>query len=149
MHAADVAQRLATIVTKCELQCWLPLDDCELFAMLLAAIVHDYQHPGTNNAFQVRVVTSSLIRATQYELFGGSCCIWKAMLVPNYHIQAPTLPSRCASQQAVVKSSNGSQYQLVGVATCPSSSHAQLQTPSPPFSSYIIMHSLISNCKQY
>jgi len=51
-HAADVTHRFATFLTLCRLRVSL-LSDLEVLAGLIAAILHDYLHPGTNNAFQV------------------------------------------------------------------------------------------------
>mmetsp|Transcript_2366 Transcript_2366/g.3276 ORF Transcript_2366/g.3276 Transcript_2366/m.3276 type:complete len:681 (-) Transcript_2366:305-2347(-) len=51
-HAVDVTQRFATLLTKCRLRD-RALSDLEVLAGLTAALVHDYLHPGTNNAFQV------------------------------------------------------------------------------------------------
>lgn len=49
-HAADVLQSLhALIQMKPDLHC----SKVELFSILLAAAVHDVEHPGQNNAFQV------------------------------------------------------------------------------------------------
>lgn len=50
MHAADVAQVLHAIIHKGGLQRFMTDED--IFAALFAAIVHDLDHPGLNNAFQ-------------------------------------------------------------------------------------------------
>mmetsp|Transcript_6344 Transcript_6344/g.9240 ORF Transcript_6344/g.9240 Transcript_6344/m.9240 type:complete len:717 (-) Transcript_6344:32-2182(-) len=51
MHAADVLQVFHFIVLKGGLGDYLT--DANTFAGLIAAIIHDYDHPGLNNAFQV------------------------------------------------------------------------------------------------
>eukprot|EP00818_Percolomonas_sp_WS_P011098 CAMPEP_0117435914 /NCGR_PEP_ID=MMETSP0759-20121206/733_1 /TAXON_ID=63605 /ORGANISM="Percolomonas cosmopolitus, Strain WS" /LENGTH=780 /DNA_ID=CAMNT_0005227489 /DNA_START=522 /DNA_END=2864 /DNA_ORIENTATION=+ len=51
MHAADVLQVLHCIIYRGELG--KSMNDEDIFAALLSAIIHDYDHPGLNNAFQV------------------------------------------------------------------------------------------------
>lgn len=51
MHAADVLQVLHFIISKGGLIQYMSKED--IFAALLSAIIHDYDHPGLNNAFQV------------------------------------------------------------------------------------------------
>mmetsp|Transcript_10803 Transcript_10803/g.40387 ORF Transcript_10803/g.40387 Transcript_10803/m.40387 type:complete len:828 (-) Transcript_10803:98-2581(-) len=50
MHAADVLQVLHCIIYRGELG--KSMNDEDIFAALLSAIIHDYDHPGLNNAFQ-------------------------------------------------------------------------------------------------
>lgn len=51
MHAADVLQVFHFIVLKGGLGDYLT--DSDVFAGMIAAIIHDYDHPGLNNAFQI------------------------------------------------------------------------------------------------
>ncbi|XP_074602240.1 phosphodiesterase 1c isoform X2 [Brevipalpus obovatus] len=51
MHAADVTQTVHFMLTQMGLVNWLT--DLEVFATLLAAIIHDFQHTGTTNNFHV------------------------------------------------------------------------------------------------
>lgn len=51
MHAADVLQSMHYIINKGGLSQYL--SDEDILASLIAAIVHDYDHPGLNNAFQI------------------------------------------------------------------------------------------------
>lgn len=51
-HAADVTQALLCILTQDELD--QRFTDLELFAMVLAAILHDVAHPGLSNSFLSR-----------------------------------------------------------------------------------------------
>lgn len=51
MHAADVVQVLHCIIYRGELG--KIMSDEDIFAALLSAIIHDYDHPGLNNTFQV------------------------------------------------------------------------------------------------
>lgn len=51
MHAADVLQVLHYIIAKGGLATML--SDEDIFAAMIAAMIHDLDHPGLNNAFQV------------------------------------------------------------------------------------------------
>ncbi|XP_071878852.1 dual specificity calcium/calmodulin-dependent 3',5'-cyclic nucleotide phosphodiesterase 1 isoform X2 [Bombus fervidus] len=51
LHAADVAQTMHYILCQVGLMNWLT--DLEIFATLVAAIIHDYEHTGTTNNFHV------------------------------------------------------------------------------------------------
>lgn len=51
LHAADVAQGVHYMLCQTGLMNWLT--DLEIFATLLAAIVHDFEHTGTTNNFHV------------------------------------------------------------------------------------------------
>ncbi|EDV26876.1 uncharacterized protein TRIADDRAFT_23032, partial [Trichoplax adhaerens] len=51
IHATDVLQTVYYLTTKTGLLNWLT--DLEVFALLLAAAIHDYEHTGTTNSFLV------------------------------------------------------------------------------------------------
>lgn len=51
LHAADVTQTVHYMLWQAGLANWL--SDLEIFASLLAAIIHDYLHTGTTNNFHV------------------------------------------------------------------------------------------------
>ncbi|XP_050439387.1 dual specificity calcium/calmodulin-dependent 3',5'-cyclic nucleotide phosphodiesterase 1C-like isoform X3 [Adelges cooleyi] len=51
LHGADVAQTVHYMLFQTGLMNWLT--DLEIFAMLIAAITHDYEHTGTTNNFHV------------------------------------------------------------------------------------------------
>ncbi|XP_055838904.1 dual specificity calcium/calmodulin-dependent 3',5'-cyclic nucleotide phosphodiesterase 1-like [Episyrphus balteatus] len=51
MHAADVTQTINSMLQETGLITWLT--DLEIFACLLAAIIHDYDHTGTTNGFHI------------------------------------------------------------------------------------------------
>eukprot|EP00238_Polyblepharides_amylifera_P002563 CAMPEP_0196574398 /NCGR_PEP_ID=MMETSP1081-20130531/4115_1 /TAXON_ID=36882 /ORGANISM="Pyramimonas amylifera, Strain CCMP720" /LENGTH=1065 /DNA_ID=CAMNT_0041892411 /DNA_START=337 /DNA_END=3534 /DNA_ORIENTATION=+ len=59
-HAADVTHRLATLINIARLNDWA-LNDMDVLTALIAAILHDYLHPGTNNALQIRASSSAAI----------------------------------------------------------------------------------------
>lgn len=89
MHAADVLQVLHFIISKGGLSNYMSKED--IFAALLSAIIHDYDHPGLNNAFQVNAQSYlatlyndrsvlenhhcaqafELMRSKQYNIFHG------------------------------------------------------------------------------
>ncbi|XP_072034774.1 dual specificity calcium/calmodulin-dependent 3',5'-cyclic nucleotide phosphodiesterase 1A-like isoform X2 [Amphiura filiformis] len=51
LHAADVTQTVHHMLAKMGLVHWLT--DLQIFASLLAAIIHDFEHTGTTNLFHV------------------------------------------------------------------------------------------------
>ncbi|XP_015520220.1 calcium/calmodulin-dependent 3',5'-cyclic nucleotide phosphodiesterase 1 isoform X2 [Neodiprion lecontei] len=51
LHAADVAQTMHYVLCQTGLMNWLT--DLEIFATLVAAIIHDFEHTGTTNNFHV------------------------------------------------------------------------------------------------
>ncbi|CAO1301859.1 unnamed protein product [Diamesa serratosioi] len=51
LHAADVAQTVHHVLCQTGLMHWLT--DLEIFATLVAALIHDYEHTGTTNNFHV------------------------------------------------------------------------------------------------
>eukprot|EP01061_Rhynchopus_euleeides_P016573 TRINITY_DN27893_c0_g1_i1.p1 TRINITY_DN27893_c0_g1~~TRINITY_DN27893_c0_g1_i1.p1 ORF type:complete len:1249 (+),score=414.61 TRINITY_DN27893_c0_g1_i1:72-3818(+) len=54
MHAADVLHVTHYILAKGGCKASVKATDAEIFAALFAAAIHDYNHPGINNAFHVR-----------------------------------------------------------------------------------------------
>ena len=59
VHAADVAQTVHYILFQTGLMNWLT--DLEIFAALLAAIIHDFEHTGTTNSFHVMSGTETAL----------------------------------------------------------------------------------------
>lgn len=51
LHAADVAQTIHYML--CQTGIMHYLTDLEIFAILIAALIHDYEHTGTTNSFHV------------------------------------------------------------------------------------------------
>jgi len=62
LHAADVLQTGYVIISQGNLKEKLKLQDVDIFAVLLAALCHDYKHPGYNNMFLVNTKASLAIR---------------------------------------------------------------------------------------
>ena len=58
-HGADVALSLHVFLSQFQLVG--RLTKLELFAAILGALCHDFNHPGTNNSHEQRVRTLSLI----------------------------------------------------------------------------------------
>lgn len=52
VHGADVAQTVHTILSSSKLVNWLT--DLEVFATIVAALLHDYEHTGTTNNFHIQ-----------------------------------------------------------------------------------------------
>ncbi|GFG39959.1 hypothetical protein Cfor_09016, partial [Coptotermes formosanus] len=59
LHAADVAQTVHYMLCQTGLMNWLT--DLEIFATLVAAIIHDYEHTGTTNNFHVMSGTETAL----------------------------------------------------------------------------------------
>lgn len=60
LHAADVVQNIYSMTKQRSLSSYItPLD---VFASILAAAIHDFQHPGTTNAFQIASESDWAIR---------------------------------------------------------------------------------------
>ncbi|XP_043920783.1 calcium/calmodulin-dependent 3',5'-cyclic nucleotide phosphodiesterase 1C-like isoform X1 [Protopterus annectens] len=59
MHAADVTQTVHYILLKTGVVHWLT--ELEIFAMLFAAAVHDYEHTGTTNNFHIQTRSDTAI----------------------------------------------------------------------------------------
>ncbi|XP_029004477.1 dual specificity calcium/calmodulin-dependent 3',5'-cyclic nucleotide phosphodiesterase 1A [Betta splendens] len=52
MHAADVAQTIHYLLLKTGMVHWL--SDLEIFAVIFAAAIHDFEHTGTTNNFHIQ-----------------------------------------------------------------------------------------------
>ncbi|ESN94429.1 hypothetical protein HELRODRAFT_68834, partial [Helobdella robusta] len=51
VHGADVTQTTHFVISSTDFILWL--SDLDVFAVLVSALIHDYEHTGTTNAFQV------------------------------------------------------------------------------------------------
>ena len=56
IHAADVTQTLYYFLSTLQLNKYV--SDLDIFSAIIAAAIHDYGHPGTNNAFQINTRSS-------------------------------------------------------------------------------------------
>uniref|UniRef100_UPI0037E8E2AD dual specificity calcium/calmodulin-dependent 3',5'-cyclic nucleotide phosphodiesterase 1A n=1 Tax=Semicossyphus pulcher TaxID=241346 RepID=UPI0037E8E2AD len=59
MHAADVTQSVHYLLLKTGMVHWLT--ELEIFAMIFAAAVHDYEHTGTTNNFHIQTRSDTAI----------------------------------------------------------------------------------------
>ncbi|XP_032546395.1 calcium/calmodulin-dependent 3',5'-cyclic nucleotide phosphodiesterase 1C isoform X2 [Chiroxiphia lanceolata] len=59
MHAADVTQTVHYLLFKTGVVHWLT--ELEIFAMIFAATIHDYEHTGTTNNFHIQTRSDSAI----------------------------------------------------------------------------------------
>ncbi|XP_052320239.1 dual specificity calcium/calmodulin-dependent 3',5'-cyclic nucleotide phosphodiesterase 1C-like [Oncorhynchus keta] len=59
MHAADVIQTIHYLLLKTGIVHWLT--ELEIFAMIFAAAVHDYEHTGTTNNFHIQTRSDTAI----------------------------------------------------------------------------------------
>lgn len=59
-HIMDVLQSVSVILCEYEASLWL--SDIDIYALILSAIVHDLEHPGTNNPYQVNSSSPLAIR---------------------------------------------------------------------------------------
>ncbi|XP_076459708.1 dual specificity calcium/calmodulin-dependent 3',5'-cyclic nucleotide phosphodiesterase 1A-like isoform X2 [Babylonia areolata] len=55
IHGADVAQTVHYVLTQSHLAHWLT--DLEIFATIIAALIHDYEHTGTTNNFHINTAS--------------------------------------------------------------------------------------------
>jgi len=75
-HGSDVTQTINYFLTKGDFIDAADLKDYEIAAMYIAAAIHDFEHPGFNNAFQVNTRSEFAIRYND-----------KAVL-ENHHVSA-------------------------------------------------------------
>ncbi len=61
LHAADVFQTTFVIIENGNLLKSLQLKEIDIYATLLAALCHDFKHPGRNNIFQINARTNLAI----------------------------------------------------------------------------------------
>lgn len=74
LHAGDVMQTVYTIFTQGNLEIKMKLSELDIFSMLVAALCHDYKHPGTNNQYNVNARTKYAMRYNDISV------------LENYHI---------------------------------------------------------------
>ena len=74
LHAGDVMQTVYTIFMKGQLSKKMKLSKLDIFAMLTAALCHDFKHPGTNNLYNINARTKYAMRYNDISV------------LENYHI---------------------------------------------------------------
>jgi hypothetical protein len=86
LHAADVAQCTFYFVTRSRV--WDMLPDLEALAILLAAIVHDYKHPGFNNPFLITTMHPLAILYNDQSVLENHHCasVFELFQKPEFNI---------------------------------------------------------------
>lgn len=74
MHAADVTQTCLTCIKNSNIQSLSKINEMDLMAIYIGSIIHDYKHPGLNNAFLINTANEI---ATIYN---------DISVLENYHI---------------------------------------------------------------
>jgi hypothetical protein len=62
LHGADVAQFMFLLIQDAHLGKMASLRYMDLFCALIAAVCHDYDHDGFNNAFHVNIMSARALR---------------------------------------------------------------------------------------
>ena len=68
LHACDVMQTSYTIFTQGNLLEKMKLKELDTFSMLIAALCHDYKHPGTNNLYQINSKSKYAMRYNDFSV---------------------------------------------------------------------------------
>jgi len=102
MHAADVTHRFAALL-KSSSALRLGLSEVEILAGLLAAVLHDYLHPGTNNAFQVRNTAAVALMHNDLHVLENHSLMKGLLLVSGRDTATNFLSSLPREQQAQVR----------------------------------------------
>lgn len=91
-HAADVVHNVYYFIQQDGLGDMLLLED--VFAAILASAVHDYDHPGTNNAFQIATNSDLAIRYNDQSVLENMHCAeaFKCMKAADSNILAYVSP---------------------------------------------------------
>jgi 3',5'-cyclic-nucleotide phosphodiesterase len=88
MHAADVLHILHYIVSKGGLSKVARLTDEDIFAALIAGMIHDYDHPGINNNFHIKVQSYLATLYNDRSILENHHCaeVFELMKKPQYNI---------------------------------------------------------------
>lgn len=62
IHGFDVCQTVNVMLSKCKFINLANLTSLDIAAMLLAAAVHDYEHPGFNNMYLINIRDAYALR---------------------------------------------------------------------------------------
>uniref|UniRef100_A0A671WQC8 Phosphodiesterase n=1 Tax=Sparus aurata TaxID=8175 RepID=A0A671WQC8_SPAAU len=87
MHAADVTQTIHYLLLKTGIVHWL--SELEIFAIIFAAAIHDYEHTGTTNNFHIQT------RSDTAMLYNDRA------VLENHHVSAFWYLRLCQSQQLI------------------------------------------------
>jgi hypothetical protein len=91
----DVSQSVACIVKGFSASFWL--NDLDMFAVYVSAIVHDLEHPGTNNVYQVNAGTPLAIRYNDISVLENHHCAkaFEIFLHPKCNFIQCFKPDQC------------------------------------------------------
>jgi hypothetical protein len=94
-HIMDVSQSVACIVKGFSASFWL--NDLDMFAVYVSAIVHDLEHPGTNNVYQVNAGTPLAIRYNDISVLENHHCAkaFEIFLHPKCNFIQCFKPDQC------------------------------------------------------
>ncbi len=86
IHATDVLQTVHALLTRSSKTSHL--NDIEKFALLISAIVHDYEHPGVNNIFEKATETDRALLYNDQSILENHHCsqAFRVMNKPNCNI---------------------------------------------------------------
>lgn len=94
LHAADVLQNMACLLQAAKFKKYF--SEWEIFAALLAAAIHDFKHPGTNNAFHVNDSTDLAILYNDQSVLENMHLAesFKVMAKPNCDLMSGMSPKQ-------------------------------------------------------
>eukprot|EP01031_Cornospumella_fuschlensis_P027657 gene27657-33401_t len=102
-HIMDVFQSCHVFIKDFHAKLWLT--DIQLFCMLIACLVHDLEHPGTNNLYQVNAGTMLALRYNDIAVLENHHCS-RAFEVINTHecniFASMTLDQRKACRKYII-----------------------------------------------
>ena len=97
-HAADVVQTLNYFLSKGGLSQYLT--ELDILAALVAAIIHDYEHPGLNNAYHINVQSELAVRYNDKSVyFKGN---FSRSLYRFWKITTQRLPLACYMMNPII-----------------------------------------------
>ena len=100
LHAGDVMQTVYTIMIRGNMKKKMKLSDLDIFSLLIAALCHDYKHPGTNNDFSKNARTKYALRYNDISV------------LENFHI-AQTFKVLSNNQFNILKNFSPEEYRII------------------------------------
>eukprot|EP00741_Cyanophora_paradoxa_P023438 tig00021582_g22642.t1 len=102
IHASDVTQSIAWLLTRGALA--PHLTDLEKLALVIAAVIHDFEHPGFNNGFQVATATElALLYNDRAPLENHHVsAAWRRLRMPQHNFLASMNPAQVRELRKLV-----------------------------------------------
>lgn len=102
IHAADVAQAIASMMLTPRLAALL--DHSDALSLLLAAIVHDFRHPGVNNTYLIKTNDPLAIRYNDESVLENFHVseAFGVLLQPEYNILSTLSPEAYRSVRSII-----------------------------------------------